>query len=226
MNLKKFAEMKEKYDQKVQEAEARKAETKKEFYSVQTQLKNAQYDFVDSADSGDKQRCSKLSQKLSGLRDQIKGLDEDIELIKEVRTSKLADAFPKIVEQLKKEHAQAKDNVKSELDELKKLRCETVLKALHLRNQFAKVNLKSSEIHGLARELGIEFKFRGEMESINLYNSYSGTDNPLAPSQKEVEEAYSTGSAEPFILAYGETGKLMTNAEASTYFRNKKEGDK
>lgn len=225
MNLHKFNEINEKFNEKLQVAEINKQELTTEFYKAQTHYKEMQYLCVEENSSGNKQKQTKAYKALNDVRQQVKEADEHIELVKEVKNNKLKDAFPKVEAELKASHEQAKQDVEAELDSLKKLRCDIVLKALELKDKFTEVNAKSNEIHSLAREIGIDFKFNGDLPSINLHNNYGGNDKAYAPSQQEVIEAYHRGTVAPFIRYYGETGNLVSDADASTYFRNKNKKD-
>lgn len=210
-----YDQLNNEYETKLQQFKNERAEIYIKLEQAQQAYRQVRIDGLESSTKTAKDTVVKARNVLEGLRVELVELDEQIALLEEVRADRLRQLYPELEGEFEQIHQKVVADIQAKMVELKKIRCEYVLKCVELHQMGLEASEAFTRLHYTGNKLGVDFKHRLTMPSINLTSTYFGNDAPLAPLPDEVMIAYNTGKVQPFIKYYGLTGELVDNKTAS-----------
>lgn len=148
-----------------------------------------------------KRNIEKLEQQAADLRQRI-------DLIRAGKASKLSG----LVSELKRAYEKRKLELDAEIREqeareLRKLKADYLLALARLTERHSEAHRMKDLFNRAAAAAGIKQDVYYAPPTHNLFSTYSGTDKPLAPTQREIEDAIS-GKLPLWVRYYKATGEL------------------
>lgn len=208
-----FKETKEHYDGIVQAIV-------KELTDLQVQLAQARGKYEDLVvqeveGKVKKETVTKARKQIEDLKEAIAQAEERRDIAQRIRNDKLQAIFPDVAREYIQYQQEIYDKQLAEAQELKKLRCQVLLKAKELHDIGRECRNLYQEISNIAMELGTEFKVRYNTPSLPMTANFNGVFQPLVALPNEVIEAYKLGKVPAFVRYFELTRKLIPEDLAS-----------
>lgn len=213
-SMTKFDQLLADHEAKRADLQAVKRDMENELQEAREVLKQAMITSLDVDTKTARVAIAKAKKTVEDLETELEDMDERLELLTEVNNERLWELYPQLVEDFTKAHNEATAEILNKALELKKLRCEFILKARELGRIGGTAGEAYSRLERAKKMLDIKERHWFSLPTLNLTSSLEGIDKPLAPSETEVKRAYGSGAVEPFIEYYGKAGELVSNQEA------------
>lgn len=210
--MKKFEQLEQlsrEFDEKLARLQSQKRKVKQELAEARDAYQQIRINNFDNDSREALNEVVNAQKPVKDLERFLDVIDDQLELLEQARKQRLVKLLPDVVEEFNKIYNNTYAEIEKRGMELKKLRCEYLLKCRDLYEMGNNGRIAYNKLQNISRMLGVKFDQRFELPVLNLTSTYAGLDAPLAPLPNEVNEAYRLGIVPAFVEYYWLTGEIV-----------------
>lgn len=209
-----YKDLEQKYDSKIIELRNMRISLLGQLTQAHEAFSQAIASELDPEQKGNARMTAKAKEAIEKVKGEIKDIDERLTVLEQLKQDKLTQLFPSIVKEFNQLNNESITQIEREAEALKCHKADFLLHLVKLHNMGQDAKDMFYTLQGVSNQLGIPFRERCYMPTINMTFVGNGCDKAYAPTDGEISRAYGLGQVELWIQWYAKTGDIVSNEEA------------